>query len=99
MTFNLAPCNTPVNKCCCRTTCCYGDEHVKHKSILAAAVALAVTGSAWAAEADSSTELPEIIITATKRASTVQDTPISVTAISAADIASKGLTDFNSLAQ
>jgi outer membrane receptor protein involved in Fe transport len=40
-----------------------------------------------------------VVITATKRESTVQDTPISVTAISAADIANKGLTDFNSLAQ
>ena len=71
---------------------------MKHKNILAALMALAVAGSAWA-EADSSTELPEIVITATKRASTVQDTPISVTAISASDIANKGLTDFNSLAQ
>ena len=71
---------------------------MKHKNILAASMALAVAGSAWA-EADSSTELPEIVITATKRESTVQDTPISVTAISASDIANKGLTDFNSLAQ
>jgi iron complex outermembrane receptor protein len=75
-----------------------GDEHVKHKNILATSVALAVAGSAWA-ESDLNTELPEIVITATKRESTVQDTPISVTAISASDIANKGLTDFNSLAQ
>jgi iron complex outermembrane recepter protein len=71
---------------------------VKHKNILAASIALAVAGSAWA-EGDLNSELPEIVITATKRESTVQDTPISVTAISAADIANKGLTDFNSLAQ
>src|SRR5579863_5097426 len=75
-----------------------GDEYVKHKNILAASMALAIAGSAWA-EADSSTELPEIVITATKRESTVQDTRLSVTAISASDIANKGLTDFNSLAQ
>ncbi len=71
---------------------------MKHKNILAASIALSLAGSAWA-EADTSSELPEIVITATKRESTVQDTPISVTAISASDIANKGLTDFNSLAQ
>jgi outer membrane receptor protein involved in Fe transport len=48
---------------------------------------------------ESEDQLQEIVITATKRESTVQNTPISVTAISGADIANKGLTDFNSLAQ
>ena len=71
---------------------------MKHKKILAASIALAVAGGAWA-EGDESTVIPEIVITATKRESTVQDTPMSVTAISAIDIANKGLTDFNSLAQ
>jgi len=61
---------------------------------------LMALGSATAVRADeSSTTLEEIVITATKRSTTVQETPISVTAISAADIANKGLTDFNSLAQ
>ena len=71
---------------------------MKPKKILAASIALAVAGGAWA-EGDESTVIPEIVITATKRESTVQDTPMSVTAISAIDIANKGLTDFNSLAQ
>jgi iron complex outermembrane recepter protein len=70
---------------------------VKHNSILVAAVALAVAGSAWAAE--QSGDLEEVVITATKRVSTVQDTSISVTAVSGLDIANKGLTDFNSLSQ
>jgi len=72
---------------------------MKHKSILVSSVALAVAGSSWAAAADQGSDLEEVVITATKRESTVQNTPISVTAISAADIANNGLTDFNSLAQ
>jgi iron complex outermembrane recepter protein len=70
---------------------------VKYNSMLVTAVALAVAGSAWAAE--QSGDIEEVVITATKRVSTVQDTSISVTAVSALDIANKGLTDFNSLSQ
>ncbi len=70
----------------------------------AIAMGLALAGSAHAQaqaqeSAASGDQLQEIVITATKRDSTVQTTPISVTAISGADIVNKGLTDFNSLAQ
>jgi iron complex outermembrane recepter protein len=62
------------------------------------------TGAAIAADAnaDASADnetLQEVTITATKRSTTVQDTPISVTAITAEDIADRGVVDFDSLAQ
>jgi iron complex outermembrane receptor protein len=44
-------------------------------------------------------QIPEIVVTATKRVSTVQETSASITAVSAEDIADRGLVDFNSLAQ
>ena len=43
-------------------------------------------------------QIEEIVVTASKRAGTVQDTPISVSAYSGQDIQDRGITDFNSLA-
>jgi outer membrane receptor protein involved in Fe transport len=62
---------------------------------------LAVIDGVYAADAasDASDEIPEITVTATKRESTVQETAASITAVSAEDIAERGLVDFNSLAQ
>ena len=55
---------------------------------------------ASAQQANSDTgQLQEIVITAEKRESTVQDTPISLTAVSGADIQDRGLTDLGSLLQ
>jgi iron complex outermembrane receptor protein len=58
-----------------------------------------------AAEAESGAAAPaegavleEITVTAEKRASTVQDTPISITAVSGADLAERGIVDFATLA-
>jgi iron complex outermembrane recepter protein len=64
---------------------------------VAAAFALGFAGSVLAQE-NNSGGLEEIVVTAEKRADPVQDTPISITAVSGADIAARGLTDFNSLA-
>jgi iron complex outermembrane recepter protein len=58
-----------------------------------------------AADADTTAAAPaeeigleEIVVTAEKRASTVQDTAISITAVSGADLAERGIVDFSSLA-
>jgi iron complex outermembrane recepter protein len=60
----------------------------------------ALMPSAYAATAtDTGDQLPEVIVTATKRVSTVQDTSASITAVSQQDIADRGIVDFNSLAQ
>jgi outer membrane receptor protein involved in Fe transport len=47
---------------------------------------------------DSSATLGEIVVTAQKRLSTVQDTPISITAVSGADLQDRGITDVTTLA-
>src|SRR5215475_12857062 len=44
-------------------------------------------------------ELEEVVVTATKRASTVQETPMSITAITGEDIQQRGLKDFSAIVQ
>jgi iron complex outermembrane receptor protein len=71
--------------------------------------ALALSGAAWAQQSRSDTpgaaadqsvqSLQEIVVTAEKRASTVQKTAISMTAISGVDLQAQGLTDLQSVAQ
>ena len=46
-----------------------------------------------------SQQLEEITVTAEKRESTVQTTPISLTAVTGADISERGLTDLSNLVQ
>src|SRR3984957_7538200 len=45
------------------------------------------------------TGLDEIVVTEEKRESTVQKTPVSITAISEAELQARGLSDFRSIAQ
>ena len=71
---------------------------------IALAAALLGLGHAGAAVAEGTNpgaeeQLAPVVITATKRTTTVQDTAASITAVTAAEIADRGLTDFNSLAQ
>ncbi len=65
-------------------------------------ISAALAGS-WAlaaiASADTGGELQEIVVTAEKRESTVQKTPISITAISGSELQAQGLSDFTSVAQ
>jgi outer membrane receptor protein involved in Fe transport len=56
------------------------------------------TSAQTASTTDSSATLGEIVVTAQKRVSTVQDTPISITAVSGADLQDRGITDISTLA-
>jgi iron complex outermembrane recepter protein len=75
--------------------------------LVSLAVAVALAGSlADLARADqpaatpgSADQLATIVVTATKRRTLAQDTPISMTVLTAADISNRGLTDFNTLSQ
>ena len=80
------------------------------RSAMATAMALAL-GLALARSADaqvqgqaqasspSGEQLQEVVVTAEKRTSTVQDTGASITAVSSQEIIDRGIVDFNSLAQ
>lgn len=62
-------------------------------SALASAVAIALSAPAIAAE-DS---LEEIVVTATRRAMTIQDTPYNISAVSGTDLEKSGVVDFGDL--
>jgi iron complex outermembrane receptor protein len=64
----------------------------------------ALNGVAWCAEAGPESgaavgTLEEVVVTAEKRESTVQKTPISITAISGADLQAQGISNLLSVAQ
>lgn len=60
---------------------------------LVAALAVCPGGAAHAQTAGSSDQLTEIVVTAEKREERLQDTPISLTAISGADLLAQGISD------
>lgn len=69
---------------------------------VATALAASLAGTARAdqpAASVSPNELGTVVVTATKRQTLAQNTPISMTVLTAADITDRGLTDFNTLAQ
>src|SRR5580658_1763044 len=67
--------------------------------VIAIAFGVALAPSAYADTAsDNLDQLPEVLVTATKRVSTVQETSASITAVSQQDIADRGISDFKSLA-
>ena len=68
-----------------------------------AALGLAYAGQALAQQAATpaqpADQLEEVVVTAQKRESTVQTTPISITALSGKDLADAGITDITSVVQ
>ena len=75
-------------------------RNARRYSVVIFAAGLLLGQSAMAQQAPSgSGQLEEIVVTAQKRESTVQNTPISLTAVTGADIQDRGLTDLSSLAQ
>ena len=75
-----------------------------HKSLLLAGAALGLSASpAWAqtaggpAQAASNNGLAEIVVTATKRASNLQNVPVAVTAITSDTIQNQRITEFGDL--
>jgi iron complex outermembrane recepter protein len=71
--------------------------------VSAAALGLSLSADVLAQQAQAGTEnvsaLQEVVVTATKRSSTVQDTPISMTAVTGRELEDRGFADFTAFAQ
>ena len=74
-------------------------QYCVKRALAALGCCTALTSTVWAQSAPPSQELQEIVVTAEKRESTVQKTPISITAISGSDLQAQGLSDMASVAQ
>jgi outer membrane receptor protein involved in Fe transport len=64
-----------------------------------AAMSAALDAHAQSAPATTASQNAEIVVTASKRASTVQSTPISISAVGGVELQARGITSFTSLAQ
>lgn len=70
--------------------------------LCATASSLSLTAYAQSASpptTDKAKVLGEVVVTSQKRASTVQKTPVSITAVSGDDLQDRGITNFTTLAQ
>lgn len=72
-----------------------------YSAVAGATLALAAPGVAWAqsgADAEASSGMDEIVITATKREESLQDVAIAVTALSAEQLRNEAITDLSQIA-
>jgi len=65
--------------------------------VSAAALGATFAADVYAQQESTSDQLQEVVVTAEKRASTVQTTPISITALTGKDIADRGIYDITSI--
>ncbi len=76
---------------------------ILRKGLLSMASAAALLASApqvvTAQDQDSAGGLEEVLVTARKRAEGILETPLAITAVTAADLEAKGITSFNQLAE
>src|SRR5215475_7835477 len=78
--------------------------HLRMLGLLRIAVPAAIGLGSFAAQVHAqqeaaSNQLQQVVITAEKRASTVQTTPISITAITGKDLEDRGITDISQIVQ
>jgi iron complex outermembrane recepter protein len=74
-------------------------QYCVRQALAAVGCCAAFASTVWAQSVPPSQELQEIVVTAEKRESTVQKTPISITAITGAELQAQGLSDMASVAQ
>src|SRR3984957_18405591 len=80
-----------------------GISNAASRTISVSMVALGLTSAAFVQQATAQQvrgeELEEIVVTAQKRSSTVETTPISITALTGQDLQERGITDISSIVQ